>query len=67
MPRFGGFGADVELGELTKSLILRGEIWKQAFWDETAFARLMPILIGLTGRQKMSKSLGNYAGLRKTC
>ncbi|MBX5465751.1 MAG: tyrosine--tRNA ligase [Clostridia bacterium] len=56
--------ADVELGgsDQTFNLMMAREI-QRALGQEPEVALTMPILEGLDGVQKMSKSLGNYVGL----
>jgi tyrosyl-tRNA synthetase len=56
--------ADIELGGTDQkfNLLVGREIQKE-FGQEPQVAILMPILEGLDGKQKMSKSLGNYIGL----
>lgn len=56
--------ADIELGGTDQkfNLIVGREIQKE-YGLEPQVAMLMPILEGLDGKQKMSKSLGNYIGL----
>ncbi len=56
--------ADIELGGTDQkfNLLVGREIQKE-FGQEPQVAMLMPILEGLDGKQKMSKSLGNYIGL----
>jgi len=56
--------ADIELGGTDQkfNLIVGREIQRE-YGLEPQVAMLMPILEGLDGRQKMSKSLGNYIGL----
>ena len=56
--------ADIELGGTDQkfNLIVGREIQRE-YGLEPQVAMLMPILEGLDGKQKMSKSLGNYIGL----
>ncbi|MDI3297686.1 MAG: tyrosine--tRNA ligase [Bacillota bacterium] len=56
--------ADVELGgsDQTFNLMMAREV-QRALGQEPEVALTMPILEGLDGVQKMSKSLGNYVGL----
>ncbi|HOJ92159.1 MAG TPA: tyrosine--tRNA ligase [Dictyoglomaceae bacterium] len=56
--------ADIELGGTDQkfNLIVGREIQRE-YGMEPQVAMLMPILEGLDGKQKMSKSLGNYIGL----
>jgi len=43
--------------------VLEGEEVPQPFTPELQIAVMMPILVGLDGQRKMSKSLGNYVGI----
>lgn len=43
--------------------VLKGEEVPQPSKPELQIAMMMPILVGLDGRRKMSKSLGNYVGI----
>lgn len=57
--------ADVELGatEQKFNLLIGREIQREYGRQETQVAMTMPILVGLDGERKMSKSLGNYVGI----
>lgn len=56
--------ADVELGGTDQKFNLAvGRDLQRYFGQRPQFGLLMPILPGLDGVQKMSKSLGNYVGL----
>jgi tyrosyl-tRNA synthetase len=56
--------ADIELGGTDQTFnILMGRTLQKAFNQEQQVAVLMPILEGLDGVEKMSKSLGNYIGV----
>jgi tyrosyl-tRNA synthetase len=56
--------ADVELGATDQRFnILMGRDIQESYGQEAQVALLMPILVGLDGVQKMSKSLGNYVGV----
>lgn len=56
--------ADVELGGTDQTFnLLVGRDLQRAFGQEPQVAVTTPILEGLDGTQKMSKSLGNYAGI----
>ncbi len=56
--------ADVELGGTDQKFNLAvGRDLQRHFGQVPQFGLLMPILPGLDGVQKMSKSLGNYVGL----
>jgi len=56
--------ADVELGatEQKFNLLIGREIQRE-YNQELQIAVMMPILVGLDGQRKMSKSLGNYIGI----
>jgi tyrosyl-tRNA synthetase len=55
---------DVELGGTDQKFnILFGRTLQREFNQEPQVAILMPILVGLDGVKKMSKSLGNYIGV----
>ncbi|HEY9652252.1 MAG TPA: tyrosine--tRNA ligase [Coleofasciculaceae cyanobacterium] len=57
--------ADVELGGTDQKFnIAVGRDLQRHFGQTPQFGLLTPILIGTDGVQKMSKSLGNYVGLR---
>ncbi|KXG77662.1 Tyrosine--tRNA ligase [Fervidicola ferrireducens] len=56
--------ADVELGATEQKFnILMGRILQKEYGQEPQVAVLMPILVGIDGKRKMSKSLGNYIGV----
>lgn len=56
--------ADVELGGTDQTFnLLVGRDLQRAFGQEPQVAITTPILEGLDGSQKMSKSLGNYVGI----
>lgn len=56
--------ADIELGGTDQTFnILMGRTLQKALGQEQQVAIFMPILEGLDGEQKMSKSLGNYIGV----
>jgi len=56
--------ADVELGGTDQKFnLLMGRTLQKEFDQEPQVALMMPILEGLNGVQKMSKSLGNYIGI----
>lgn len=56
--------ADVELGGTDQKFnILFGRMLQREYDQEPQVAMLMPILVGIDGVQKMSKSLGNYIGV----
>lgn len=58
-------GADVELGgtDQTFNLLVGRNIQKE-FSQESQVILTMPLLVGLDGTLKMSKSLGNYIGVK---
>lgn len=59
--------ADVELGATEQKFnILRGRDLLKDFNKEPQVCMLMPILVGLDGVEKMSKSLNNYIGITDT-
>ncbi len=56
--------ADVEFGATEQKFnLLMGRDLQKEYGQEQQVAFMMPILNGLDGRQKMSKSLGNYIGI----
>ena len=56
--------ADVELGGTDQKFnLLVGRQLQQAYGQEAQVVITMPLLEGLDGLQKMSKSLGNYIGI----
>lgn len=58
--------ADIELGGTDQKFnIAVGRDLQRHFGQTPQFGLLTPILIGTDGDQKMSKSLGNYVGLRE--
>ena len=58
--------ADIELGGTDQKFnIAVGRDLQRHFGQTPQFGLLTPILIGTDGVQKMSKSLGNYVGLRE--
>lgn len=58
--------ADVELGGTDQKFnIAVGRDLQRHFGKTPQFGLLLPILIGTDGTQKMSKSLGNYVGLKE--
>lgn len=58
--------ADVELGGTDQKFnIAVGRDLQKYFGKRPQFGLLLPILLGTDGVQKMSKSLGNYVGLRE--
>lgn len=58
--------ADIELGGNDQTFnILMGRTLQKSMGQEAQIAMFMPILEGLDGIQKMSKSLGNYIGINE--
>jgi tyrosyl-tRNA synthetase len=56
--------ADVEMGGTDQRFnILMGRDLQREYGQEPQVALFMPLLVGLDGVQKMSKSLGNYIGI----
>src|SRR6202171_2742056 len=56
--------ADVELGGTEQKFnLLVGRDIQRAYGQPSQVALTMPILVGLDGQRKMSKSLGNYVGI----
>lgn len=56
--------ADVEFGATEQKFnLLMGRHLQKEYGQEPQVAVTMPILVGLDGVQKMSKSLGNYIGI----
>ena len=59
--------ADVELGATEQKFnLLRGRDLQKNFNQEQPVCMIMPILVGLDGVEKMSKSLGNYISIKDT-
>lgn len=58
--------SDIELGGTDQTFnILMGRTLQKTLGQEQQIAIFMPILEGLDGVEKMSKSLGNYIGVRE--
>ena len=58
--------ADVELGGTDQKFnLLRGRELQRAYGQEAQVILTMPLLEGLDGVKKMSKSLGNYIGIQE--
>ena len=56
--------ADVELGATEQKFnLLVGREIQREYGQTSQVALTMPILVGLDGQRKMSKSLGNYVGI----
>ncbi|MDD2422489.1 MAG: tyrosine--tRNA ligase [Heliobacteriaceae bacterium] len=59
--------ADVELGGTDQKFnLLVGRALQKEYGQEAQVAMMMPILEGLDGVNKMSKSLGNYIGINES-
>ncbi|KUK82748.1 MAG: Tyrosine--tRNA ligase [Pelotomaculum thermopropionicum] len=59
--------ADVELGGTDQKFnLLMGRTLQKEYGQEPQVVLMMPILEGLDGVNKMSKSLGNYIGINET-
>lgn len=59
-------GADVELGGTDQKFnLLMGRELQRAYGQESQCVITMPLLEGLDGVKKMSKSLGNYVGIQE--
>ena len=59
--------ADVELGATEQKFnLLVGREIQREYGQPSQVALTMPILVGLDGQRKMSKSLGNYVGVSET-
>lgn len=59
--------ADIELGGTDQKFnLLMGRTLQKEYNQEPQIALMMPILEGLDGVQKMSKSLGNYIGINES-
>ncbi len=68
-PMFQGYDsvevkADVELGGTDQKFnLLMGRQLQKSFGQKPQVVMTLPLLVGLDGTQKMSKSLGNYIGV----
>ncbi len=59
--------ADVELGGTDQTFnLLMGRFLQEQYGQDAQVIMTMPLLEGLDGVEKMSKSLGNYVGLAET-
>ena len=59
--------ADVELGATEQKFnLLVGREIQREYGQTSQVALTMPILVGLDGQRKMSKSLGNYVGITES-
>jgi tyrosyl-tRNA synthetase len=59
--------ADVELGATEQKFnLLVGRDIQREYGQPSQVALTMPILVGLDGQRKMSKSLGNYVGITES-
>ncbi len=58
--------ADVELGGMDQKFnVLRGRELQRSLGKEPQVGIFLPILLGTDGKEKMSKSLGNYIGVNE--
>ncbi len=58
--------ADVELGGTDQKFnLLTGRLIQRRYGKEAQVIVTMPLLVGTDGREKMSKSLGNYIGIHE--
>jgi tyrosyl-tRNA synthetase len=58
--------ADVELGGMDQKFnVLRGRELQRSLGKEPQVGLFLPILLGTDGKEKMSKSLGNYIGVNE--
>ncbi|MDV9521428.1 tyrosine--tRNA ligase [Clostridioides difficile] len=56
--------ADIELGGTDQRFnLLMGRLLQREFGMESQIVIMMPLIEGLDGKEKMSKSLGNYIGI----
>jgi tyrosyl-tRNA synthetase len=59
--------SDVELGATEQKFnLLMGREIQREYGQESQVCVTMPILVGLDGQRKMSKSLGNYVGITES-
>lgn len=59
--------ADIELGGTDQRFnVLMGRTLQKDYGKETQIALFMPLLEGIDGKEKMSKSLGNYIGINES-
>lgn len=59
--------ADIEMGGMDQTFnILAGRDLQEKIGQEPQIGMFMPLLVGLDGQKKMSKSLGNYVGIRES-
>lgn len=59
--------ADIEMGGTDQMFnILVGRDLQRELGQEEQIGFFMPLLVGLDGKEKMSKSLGNYIGIKET-
>ncbi len=59
--------ADIEMGGQDQTFnILAGRDLQEKMGQEPQVALFMPLLVGLDGEKKMSKSLGNYIGISES-
>lgn len=58
--------ADIEMGGTDQTFnILAGRDLQEKIGQEPQIGMFMPLLVGLDGQKKMSKSLGNYIGIKE--
>ncbi|HEY3296278.1 MAG TPA: tyrosine--tRNA ligase [bacterium] len=59
--------SDVELGGTDQKFnLLLGRTLQEHFGQEPQICMMLPLLVGLDGKEKMSKSLGNYIGINES-
>lgn len=59
--------ADIELGGTDQKFnLLVGRALQESFGQEPQVVITLPLLVGLDGENKMSKSLGNYIGIQES-
>lgn len=59
--------ADIEFGATEQKFnLLMGRQLQREYGQEPQVALMMPVLVGLDGSQKMSKSIGNYIGIAES-
>lgn len=59
--------ADVELGGVDQLFnLLMGRHYQREHGQEPQICAMVPLLVGLDGQKKMSKSLGNYVGVTES-
>ena len=59
--------ADIEIGGTDQTFnLLVGRELQKSYGQESQDVMVFPLLVGLDGKEKMSKSLGNYIGIDET-